>query len=175
MQPPVQVVTLVFVCAAGIIDLSMVQSNRDPPLPLMFVCERSIGGLVDGCPAVQRLPSTTSLVRGSMAARSAYANCTDSLRCATRCRHMAICTITAASTKRVGTLSHSPPQSRPLSPFLNLTHAHALPSPRTAPPRPRLPSPRLPVLNNPSLRGARTRSHFISPSREQTFDMSPQT
>ncbi len=174
MQPPAQVVALVFVCAAALIDLSMVQANRDPPVPLTFACERSIGGLVDGCPAVQRPPSTTSLVRGSMAARSAYANCTDLLRCATRCRHTAnMNTITAASTKR--TLSHSPPQSRPLSPFLNLTHAHALPSPRTAPPRPRLPPPRLPVLNNPSLRGAGTRSHFISPSREQTFDMSPQT
>jgi hypothetical protein len=31
MQPPVQVVTLVFFCAAALIDLSMVQANRDPP------------------------------------------------------------------------------------------------------------------------------------------------
>ncbi len=44
MQPPVQVVTLVFVCAVGIIDLSMVQANRDPPVPLMFVCEKASGG-----------------------------------------------------------------------------------------------------------------------------------
>ncbi len=33
MQPPAQVVTLVFVCAAALINLSMVQANRDPPVP----------------------------------------------------------------------------------------------------------------------------------------------
>jgi hypothetical protein len=151
-----------------------------PPVPLTFACESSISVWANRFLVVQRPHSTTSLVRGSMAARNAHANTTAALRCATRCRHMAnMSTITAASTKRVGTLSHSPPQSPPLSPFLNLTHAHAPPSPRTAPPRPCLPPPRLPVLNNPSLRGARTRPHFISPScavpLEQTFDMSPQT
>ncbi len=83
------------------------------------------------------------------------------------------------SSQHSGTLSHSPPQSRPLSPFLNLTHAHAPPTPRTAPPRPPVPPPPFPGLNNPSLPGARTRSRFMSPSRavprEQTSDMSPQT
>ena len=44
MRPPAQVVTLVFVCAAALIDLSMVQANRDPPpWPLTFACGRSIG------------------------------------------------------------------------------------------------------------------------------------
>jgi hypothetical protein len=42
-QPPAQVVTLAFVCAGVLIDLSMVQANRDPPVPLTFACERSIG------------------------------------------------------------------------------------------------------------------------------------
>ena len=43
MQPPVQVVTLVFVCAAGIFDLSMVQANRDPPVPLMVMRKKHRG------------------------------------------------------------------------------------------------------------------------------------
>ena len=47
-----QVVTLVFFCAAVLIDLGMVQAKRDPPVPLTFACERSIGGLIDGCPVV---------------------------------------------------------------------------------------------------------------------------
>ena len=49
MRPPAQVVTLVFVCTAALIDLSMIQTNRDPPLALTFACERRIGALIDGC------------------------------------------------------------------------------------------------------------------------------
>ena len=44
-----QVVALAFVCAAALIDLSMVQAKRDPPVPLTFACERRIGALIDGC------------------------------------------------------------------------------------------------------------------------------
>jgi hypothetical protein len=158
MRPPAQVVTLVFFCVAA--DLSMVQAKRDPPLALTFACGRNIGGRIDDCPAVQRLHSTTLLVTGSMAARTAYANFTVALRCATRCRQNAyMSTITAASA--ISEHLRTPPaQSRPLCPFLNLTHTHTPPSPRMAPTRPRLPPPRRPVPNDPSLRSARTRSNI---------------
>ena len=32
-QPPAQVVTLVFFCPAALLDLSMIQAKRDPPVP----------------------------------------------------------------------------------------------------------------------------------------------
>jgi hypothetical protein len=67
LRPPAQVVTLFF-CSPAIIDFSMIQVKRDPPVPLTFACERGIEGLVDGCPVVQLPPCTTSLIRGSMAA-----------------------------------------------------------------------------------------------------------
>jgi hypothetical protein len=43
MQPPAQVVTLAFVCAAALIDRSTVQAERDPPVPLTFACGRRVG------------------------------------------------------------------------------------------------------------------------------------
>ena len=101
MQPPAQVVTLVFFGSAALIDLSMYQAKRDPPLALTFACERSIGGRIDDCPAVQLPHSTTALVRGSMVARSAYANFPAALRCVPRCRHSAnMNTITATSDRK---------------------------------------------------------------------------
>jgi hypothetical protein len=97
MQPPAQVVTLFF-CAAALIDLSMVQGKYDPPVLLTFACERGITGLVDGSPVVQLPPSTTSLARSSMVARSAYLDSTAALRCVPRCRHTAnMRTISATS------------------------------------------------------------------------------
>ena len=87
-----------FMCLAALIDLIMIQINRDPPVPLTFACERSIGALIDDSPAVQRPRSTTSLVRGSMVAWRAYANFTAARQCATRCRRPAtMSTITAPS------------------------------------------------------------------------------
>jgi hypothetical protein len=100
MQPPAQALTIVFFCAAALIVRSMVQAKSDPPRAAhVRVRKKRVCALIDGCPAVQLVPpSTTSLVRGSMAARSAYANCTDALRCATRYRHTAnMRTITASA------------------------------------------------------------------------------
>jgi hypothetical protein len=125
-----------FMCLAALIDLIMIQINRDPPVPLTFACERSIGALIDDCPAVQRPRCTTSLVRGSMAARTALANFTDSLRCATRCRHMAnMSTITAASTAQRNTIALPSSITSALSFSKSLARARApLPSHGPSPP-----------------------------------------
>jgi hypothetical protein len=99
-QLPAQVVTLAFVCAAALIDLSMVQAKRDPPScrSRSRAKEASVCALIDGCPSVQLVPpSTTALVRGSMAARNAYANTTAALRCAMRYRHTATMSTIAAT------------------------------------------------------------------------------
>ena len=66
-------------------------------------------GLIDECAVVQLPPSTTSLVRGSMVARTALANFTAALRCATRCRHNANMSTITATSAFSETLPHSPP------------------------------------------------------------------
>ncbi len=102
--------------------------------------------------------STKSLVRGSMAAPSAYANSKAALRCAMRYHHNAnMSTVTATSDLEALPHSLRPlclapfscprvSQSCPLCPLLTPTHTHAFPSPRTPSPRPRLPPPGQPIL-----------------------------
>jgi hypothetical protein len=126
MQPPAQVVTLAFVCAAVLIDLSMVQAKRDPPCRSRSRAkEASVCALIDDCPAMQLPHFTKSLVRGSMAARSAYANCTAALRCATRYRQNAnMRTITAASAISEA-LTHTPPAPLLITSTLSFSKSHA--------------------------------------------------
>jgi hypothetical protein len=113
MQPPAQVVTL-FVCPATLVDLTnMAQATCDPRGPhIRPPCcsvRKKNRGLIDGCAVVQLPPSTTSLVRGSMSARTALANFTAALRCATRCRHNANMSSITATSAFSETLPHSPP------------------------------------------------------------------
>jgi hypothetical protein len=125
MHPPAQVVAL-FVCPATLVDLTnMAQATCDPPRALTFrppCCSvrKKNRGLIDECAVVQLPPSTTSLVvqlppsttslvRGSMVARTALANFTAALRCATRCRHNANMSTITATSAFSETLPHSPP------------------------------------------------------------------
>jgi hypothetical protein len=79
LQPPAPVVTLVYFGPAALIDLTnMDQATSDPRSPhihpaMSLRAKKGFGVLIDGCPAVQLPPSTTSLVRGAMA-RPALAN-----------------------------------------------------------------------------------------------------
>jgi hypothetical protein len=166
MQPPAQVVTL-FVCPASLVDLiNMAQATCDPRGP--HICppccsvRKKNRGLIDGCPMVQLRPSTTSLVRGSMVARTALATFTAALRCTTRCRHianMSTSQLQEHSRKHFRTPlsplrcpSPAPPTFLPPSITLTLSvsqsheHCTRTPPPRTAPPRPGLPHPRRPIL-----------------------------
>ena len=161
MQPPVQVVTLVFVFSAAPIDLGMVHAKRKPPPPPPPCPSRSrakealVGESMIACGAASPLDDVARQGFNGSAERLCK------LRGCTSVRHevLADCEYEHNHSNKRPNPPHSlrplrfapfscprVSQSCPLCPLLTPTHTHAFPSPRTPSPRPRLPPPRQPIL-----------------------------